>query len=260
MSLCFQEWGASSSKEQILLIHGWAMNSSVWIDIAESLIRYYPQKLIRAVDLPGYGASHYEDSSSSDALAKTLEPLLVGKQTLLIAWSMGGLIALELMTRKQCDITQLILVSSTPCFVQNTDWKYAVKADVFENFARSLKKNYRQTLKRFLMIQAMGSHTARADIKVLQRQLLLRGEPDLKALEAGITLLLHEDKRQALKEINNCPISLISGTKDSLINKQGQQQLAQQNNISLFSIKGAAHAPFISHPQIFKQILKNIIL
>jgi len=260
MSIRFQQWGDDSSQEQVLFIHGWAMNSSVWTDIAEALMNDYPQKLIRAVDLPGYGASEYEQNSTSEALAKALEPLLIGKQTILIAWSMGGLIALDLVTRKQCDIRQLILVSSTPCFVQNTHWQYAVKADVFESFAQSLKKDYKQTLKRFVMIQAMGSHTARADIKVLQRQLLLRGEPDLKALEAGIALLLYEDKRQALKEIDDCPISLISGTKDSLINDQGQQQLAQQNNISLFAIEAAGHAPFISHPKIFKQILKNIIL
>ncbi len=259
MTIRYQQWGDESSPEQILLIHGWAMNSSVWTDTAEFLMQNYPQKLIRAVDLPGYGKSDYEYSATSEVLAKSLEPLLINKQTLLIAWSMGGLMAIDLVSRQQCDISQLILVSSTPCFVQNNYWQYAVKADVFESFSQSLKKNYQQTLTRFLMIQAMGSRTVKEDIKQLQKQLSLRGKPDINALENGIIFLLHENKLQQIKEIEHLPISLISGTKDSLIDYRGQEILAEQNNISLLTILEASHAPFISHPEIFKKILKNII-
>jgi len=261
MTISYQQWGNADSNEQILLIHGWAMNSSVWSDIAGALAQYYPKKLIRAVDLPGYGYS--ADSSPAEystiTLAKTIEPLLQGKQTILIAWSMGGLIAIELSARQNSTIEQLILVSSSPCFVQTDNWQTAVEAKIFADFGQSLSRDHRATIKHFLAIQAMGSRTAREDIKTLQRQLLLRGEPSIKALESGLQLLLSEDKRQQLKEINSIPISLISGNRDSLIPIQGQQQLAEQDNISLFKVSGAGHSPFISHPEKFKQILKKVI-
>ncbi len=261
MTISYQQWGNIDAKEQILLIHGWAMNSSVWTDIADTLTQHYPQKLIRAVDLPGYGYS--ADSSPAEystiALAKIIEPLLQGKQTTIIAWSMGGLIAIELSAKQNSTIEKLILVSSSPCFVQTDDWKTAVEAKVFETFGQSLSQNHQLTIKRFLAIQAMGSRTAREDIKTLQKQLLLRGEPDIKALESGLQLLLNEDKRAQLKTIDSIPIILISGNRDTLIPIQGLEQLAKQENTSLFIISGAGHSPFISHPEEFKQILKKVI-
>jgi len=265
MDIGFQQWGDDHSNEQILFIHGWGMNSSVWTSIAEYLAQVYPNKLIRSVDLPGYGHSaEYSIAElggqyNSQALAKSLEPLLQDKQTTIIAWSMGGLVAIELLAGQKQNIAQLILVSSTPRFVQADDWQYAVQAKVFEEFSQSLNTDHHATLKRFLAIQALGSRSARDDIKTLQKQLFLRGEPSSEALSHGLQILLTEDKRQQLKQLTDCPITLISGTKDTLVAHQGQQQLAEQENIAFFSIPFAGHAPFISHPEEFKQILQNVI-
>ncbi len=261
MTISYQQWGDTAANEQILLIHGWAMNSGVWTDIAMALAQDYPLKLICAVDLPGYG--HSAECSpaqySSVALAKMIEPLCSGKRTTLIGWSMGGLIAIDLLSRKKSLFDQLILVSSSPCFIKKDDWHTAVEANVFTNFAQSLSQDHQVTIKRFLAIQAMGSRTAREDIKTIQKQLLLRGDADIKALQSGLQLLLNEDKRSQLKSIDTIPITLIGGNRDTLIPMQGLEQLAEQENITLFSILGAGHSSFISHLEEFKQILKKVI-
>lgn len=265
MNISEQYWGNPDSDEQVLFIHGWGMNSGVWSDIAEYLAQLHPNKLIRSVDLPGYGHSaEYSMAElggqyNSQTLANSIEPLLQGKQSTIIAWSMGGLVAIELLARHIQNINQLILVSSTPRFVQAEDWQYAVQAKVFEEFSQSLNSDHHATLKRFLAIQALGSRSARNDIKTLQKQLFLRGEPSSEALSYGLQILLTEDKRQQLAQLTDSLITLISGTKDTLIAHQGQQQLAEQENISLYSIPFAGHAPFISHPEEFKQILQNVI-
>ena len=261
MELAFQQWGRADASKQILLIHGWGMNSGVWTDVASRLEQACPDTLIRAVDLPGYGysAAYTLADYSTRNLADSLLPLLKNKQTTVIAWSMGGLVAIELLKTTAIELSQLILVSSSPCFVQSDDWPNAVQADVFEEFSQSLVIDHRNTLKRFLAIQALGSRTAREDIKTLQQQLFKRGEPDVKALEKGLDLLLKEDKRTELRLISGIPIHLISGKLDTLVKYRGQQLLAQQDNITLSAIAAAGHAPFISHPQEFNQILLNII-
>jgi len=265
MAISFQAWGNADAQKQILFIHGWGMNSGVWTDIAESLQQLYPEQLIRCVDLPGYGhSSNYALDElggvyNSLTLAQSLEPLLEGKQTTIIAWSMGGLVAIEMLVRNKATISKLILVSSTPRFVQADDWQHAVEARIFEDFSQSLVNNHQATIRRFLAIQAMGSRTARADIKTLQAQLFLRGEPDEKALGSGLQILLNEDKRQQLKEILDVPVYLIAGKQDTLAKYSGQKDLSKQKNISLYTIPSAGHAPFISHPQEFKQILQEVI-
>ncbi len=265
MSISYQEWGNTDSQLQILFIHGWGMNSGVWIDIAQYLEQLYPQRLIRAVDLPGYGQSsisavdELDGDYNSQTLARSLEPLLEAKQTIIIAWSMGGLVAIELLGLKSPKIEKLILVSSTPCFVQTEDWPYAVEAQIFADFRQSLIIDHQATLKRFLAIQALGSRTAREDIKILQTHLLQRGESEPRALEQGLQILIKEDKRQQLQEITDVPIILIAGKHDTLAKYQGQKAIARQDNISLYAIPFAGHAPFISHPEEFKQILQKVI-
>lgn len=261
MQLSFQQWGKIDSNQQILLIHGWGMNSGVWSDIAQCLEQAYPEYLIRAVDLPGYGhsAAYKLENYTTGALAKSLLPILKGRQTTVIAWSMGGLIAIDLLSESEINLSRLILVSSTPRFVQGEDWENAVEAQIFEAFCQSLAEDHKNTLKRFLAIQTLGSRTAREDIKTLQEQLFKRGEPDIKSLGKGLQLLLNEDKRRQLCQCQDIPVHLIAGKLDTLVKYQGQKLLAQQENISLLTIAAAGHAPFISHPEEFNQMLQNII-
>jgi len=263
--LGFQKWGKSDSDKQILFIHGWGMNSSIWCHIAAAIEQTYAEYSIIAVDLPGYGKSTAYPIALSGknynahSLAQSLQPLLTDKQTILIAWSMGGLPAIELAGKQSTEIQQLILVSSTPCFVQAEHWPHAVEVAILEKFYQQLLSDHQNTLKRFLAIQAMGSKTARQDTKFLYKQLFNRGQPDNQALDAGLEILLKEDQRQQLQEILNIPIHLISGKRDTLVNYAGQIQLAEQDNISLHGISDASHAPFISHPEAFMAILKQCI-
>jgi pimeloyl-[acyl-carrier protein] methyl ester esterase len=264
-SISYLSWGNIASQQQILLIHGWGMNAGVWTDVAQHLHHLYPERLIRSVDLPGYGhsAAYGQDQPSgaytSETLARSLEYLLEDKKTTIIAWSLGGLVAIELLANNRKLIAKLVLVSSTPRFVQAEDWQHAVEAQIFEEFSQNLVNDHQATLRRFLAIQAMGSRTALEDIKTLQAQLFLRGEPDDKALESGLNMLLKEDKRQQLKTITDVPVYLIAGKKDTLAKYQGQEAMSKQDNISLVTIDSAGHAPFISHPEEFKKIITNIV-
>ena len=266
----YQQWGNANASRQIILIHGWGMNSGVWNDVAKQLEDSFAELNIIAVDLPGYGQSHISNCqaiSSSDnspaynsaSLAQCLKVLLKDRQNSIIAWSMGGLVALEMFRQFPQLITQLILVSSSPRFVQGSHWEYAVRPQIFENFYQSLEQDHQATLKRFLAIQAMGSPSARNDIKTLQTQLSKRGEPEPNALKYGLKMLLTEDKRQQLLKINTIPITLIAGERDTLTNIKAQQQLAQQDNITLYPVAHAGHAPFISHPDEFIQLIRQAI-
>ena len=261
----YQQWGNVESRRQILFLHGWGMNSGVWTPAAQYLQELFSDCHIIAVDLPGYGQSRSCDQQAlgghynSVTLAQYLAFLLKDKETIIIGWSMGGLVALEMVRQFPQAVSRLVLVSSSPRFVQGDVWPYAVKSSVFEEFYQYLEQDHRATLKRFLAIQAMGSDTARKDIKTLQQQLEQRGEPDPSALKDGLNMLLNEDKRPLLSEITDIPIDLICGERDTLVNIKAQQQLTQQPNIKLHPVAGAGHAPFISHPDEFMRLLRGIL-
>lgn len=253
---------AENPLKQILLIHGWGMNSGIWSDLAPRLARQLPEHAITVVDLPGYGKSPaMKQLSTSASLAEALRPLLKQElkqesavQNIIVGWSMGGLVAIELASQCKHIIQQLLLISSTPRFVQGDNWPDAVEAPLFQEFSTSLQKDHRMTLKRFLAIQTLGSPTAKEDIKKIQQQLSLQGDADPQTLQQGLQILQNDDKRQQLASLS-MPVTFIAGQRDTLIKISALEQLAVAPNTSLHTIKAAGHAPFISHPQQFVDVL-----
>jgi pimeloyl-[acyl-carrier protein] methyl ester esterase len=239
--------GSEESGTPLLLIHGWGMHGGMWGGVAEKLAQYFP---VLVVDLPGHGQSaamaHYDLDRVVDILsAQFSEPLNV------CGWSLGGQVALRWAMRYPQQVQRLVLVASTPCFVRLDDWRYALSVEILEEFAVNLQQNYALTLKRFLSLQMRGSEQEREILAILRDELFSRGEPDLTTLQAGLEILRTSDLRAALPEVQQATL-VLAGERDTLIPLQATQYLAQQMpNAELVKIKGAAHAPFLSHPEEF---------
>ncbi|MEO8342265.1 MAG: pimeloyl-ACP methyl ester esterase BioH, partial [Gallionella sp.] len=214
--------------------------------VAEKLAQHFP---VLVVDLPGHGQSaamaHYDLDTVVDILsAQFREPLNV------CGWSLGGQVALRWAMRYP-QVQRLVMVASTPCFVRREDWKYALSVEILEEFAINLQQNYAQTLKRFLSLQMRGSEQERELLAFMRDTLFCRGEPDLKALQGGLAILRDCDLRGALSSVAQ-PTLIVAGERDALIPMQASQYLVQQMpTAELVKIKGAAHAPFLSHPEEF---------
>ncbi|WP_455201144.1 pimeloyl-ACP methyl ester esterase BioH [Kaarinaea lacus] len=241
----------------IYLLHGWALNSRVWDDVLPELTQYGQ---VFAVDLPGHGKSDLpaDGQFDLDTMADEIAPILEN-DSIVVGWSLGGLIALNLAYRYPELINKLVLVAGSPQFVQSEDWPNAVDKAVIEGFAQSLQRDYRTTILRFLAIQALGSEQAKQSIKALRDKVFINGEPKLTALEQGLNLLINCNLRPVLSDIH-CPSLVIVGEKDTLIpEKSGYDTSALLANSQLAIVNGAGHAPFISHPQEFLNIITAFI-
>ncbi len=176
--------------------------------------------------------------------------------TIVLGWSLGGLIAIELAKQYPDKVSQLILVASSPKFVQASNWPYAVEKKVFINFAQQLKQDIKKTIKHFVAIAAMGGKTSKEDIKTILKLIDKRGYAEYEVLNKGLTILLESDQRSTLLSLTT-PTMMIVGNRDSLINIKALNYLLEySNNLSLAVISGAGHAPFISHLEQFIKILK----
>jgi pimeloyl-[acyl-carrier protein] methyl ester esterase len=262
--------GKDNNGPPLLLIHGWGMHGGMWKNAAEILAQDFS---VMTVDLPGHGYSvNSERGEVQGARCKvqdlafplTLEPspfaldaivdelsAQFDKPLAICGWSLGGQIALRWALRHPRQVSRLVMVASTPCFVRLTDWKHALNAEILEEFAADLRQNYMQTLRRFLSLQMRGSEQERETLAVLRDALFSRGEPDLDALQAGLEILRSSDQRSALPDVTQ-PALVVAGQRDTLIPLQAAQYLASNTpNGRLAVIAGAAHAPFLSHPDEF---------
>ncbi len=243
------------SGEPLLLIHGWGMHGGVWDSVAEQLAESFN---VHIVDLPGYGFSVEQEATTLDTIVDELssgfsEPLTV------CGWSLGGQVAMRWARREPGKVKRLILVTSTPCFTERADWSFGMEAEVLEKFAAELEQNHAATLRRFIALQLRGSENERELLALMRERLFSRGEPDINALRGGLEILRDADMRGELQNIGQ-PTLTIAGERDKLTPPEASHYLAQTlPNARGVEIKGAAHAPFLSHPDLFVEQIKRFL-
>ena len=239
----------------LVLIHGWGLNGAVWEHVIPTLSAHFE---VHVVDLPGFGLSNHlpvsDDLSAwSDALVSAID-----KPAIWLGWSLGGLVATQAALDHPHLVTKLITVASSPKFVEYQQW-IGIKPDVLSLFQTQLQQDFSTTLDRFLAIQAMGSASAKQDIKNLQEALKLRPMPAPLALKVGLALLESVDLRTQLSDISQ-PFLRMYGRLDSLVSHRVIKHidaLAPQSDKVV--IAKASHAPFISHRQEFLEQLLAFI-
>lgn len=229
----------------LALLHGWGMHGGIWEGVREALAGRFR---VHVVDLPGYGASPACEPYTLEALARSVARVLP-ERTHVVGWSLGGQIALQWARIEPQQIDKLILIGVTPCFRQREDWAHGLSDPVMAEFAASLEQDYEGTLKRFLSLQARSGDEARATIAALREKLFARGKPSIETLRAGLAILSALDLREALGAIKQDTL-VIHGSHDTLTPPPAGQWLAQTlPHAQIEMVRGAAHAPFLSHPQ-----------
>ena len=239
----------------LVLLHGWGMHGGIWGDAAAQLAQSFT---VHTVDLPGFGASPALGTTNLDTLVCALsehfsEPVHV------CGWSLGGQVALHWALREPAKINKLIVVASTPCFAARADWMCAMPVDVLEKFAAELEQDHAATLRRFIALQLRGSENGRELLSTLREKLFSRGEPDKEALRAGLAILRDIDQRGELAAIRQQTL-IIAGQHDRLAPPEASRRLAQAMPVArVAQIAGAAHAPFLSHPESFVALIKEFL-
>lgn len=245
MSLHVQTTG---SGPRLVLLHGWALNSHVWDGIVGRLAERFT---VACVDLPGHGESSWPpEFHDLDSLGRALAPGL-GSEAVILGWSLGALAALQLALAHPRQVRALVLVAATPRFVSTADWVEGVAPEVLEEFAARLREDPQATVRDFLALQVRGDERALETLRVLRRRVLAAGGTHSQALDAGLDVLRHADLRERLESLS-APTLIIAGEHDRLTPPGASRELAASLPRARFAlIERAAHAPFISHRDVF---------
>jgi pimeloyl-[acyl-carrier protein] methyl ester esterase len=239
----------------LVMLHGWGMHGGIWSDTAERLAADFQ---VHNVDLPGHGASPALDAFTLDTVVEQLATTFE-RPVILCGWSLGGIIAQHWAAHEPAKVQRLILVSSTPCFTARADWAYGMPQETLAQFAAELEKDHAATLRRFLALQIRGSEAEREVLGVLREKLFSRGEPHLVALRGGLAILRDADLRDALPLITQ-PTLVIAGERDRLTPPAASHYLAKSlPHAREVVVAGAAHAPFLSHPEILIEQVKSFL-
>lgn len=233
----------------LVLLHGWGMHSGLFTPL---LPRLTDRFRVHRVDLPGHGRSATVAPYELDTLVAAISAALGGEEPLsLLGWSLGGAIALRWARTEPSRVARLILTGTTPCFVTRPDWPHAIDAVTLHRFGDELAVSYQLTLQRFVTLQVRGSDHPRAVLSQLRRELFARGQPAPAALHAALELLARSDLRPEMGAVEQAA-TVIAGERDTLTPPAAGQWLARALPRGVFRlVRGAGHAPFLSHPEAF---------
>jgi len=232
----------------LLLLHGWGLHGGVWDTLVPRLT---PHLRVTRLDLPGHGRSRHVPMphSLTELTLQTLAAVPPG--SVVLGWSLGGLVALEAALRMPQRMRGLMLVNTTPRFITAEDWPHAMPPAQLQEFASGLAQDYRETLQRFLALQVRGDESARASLRQLRDSLFAHGEPDTASLATGLDILKDSDLRSRLKDVS-VPTRVLAGDYDRLTPLAASEYLAGHiPGARLQVFPKSAHAPFISHADAF---------
>ncbi|WP_346348109.1 pimeloyl-ACP methyl ester esterase BioH [Shewanella abyssi] len=229
----------------VVMLHGWGVNSAVFTALPDLL----PQYRFHFVDLPGFGESDVIAGDINDWVASIIAS--VPKSAIWLGWSLGGLVATLAALNYPQHVSALCTIASSPCFMAREEQSWpGIPPNVLAQFGSQLTQDLEKTIERFLAIQAMGSQTAKGDIKQLREWVLAKPQPQFSALEQGLAMLTNVDLRTELTRIEQ-PWLRIWGKLDGLVPRRVIKLMPDLSNSEDVILPKASHAPFISHTDDF---------
>lgn len=107
-------------------------------------------------------------------------------------------------------------------------------------------------------MQAIGSDKPMQLSKQLNKLQTEGGKADIEALLSGLKMLQEIDLRRELKNIS-CPVHWLLGDGDQLVPVDVAQDIkALMPDCNIHIIPSAGHAVFVSQPDRFMQIIKQL--
>lgn len=228
----------------LFFIHGWATNGQIWQDLYKSAHTHY------------YNAPQFPDFKHVAQTFLHICQRQEQQRTILIGWSLGGMLALQLAHRFPEHIAKLILVSSSACFTARENYTAGLPPAIVKRMMKRLKQNPWQTQLDFykLMFSALEQEAAQK-FSVFMAPLMR--EVPITTLTAGLDYLMETDLREILPHIS-VPCHIIHGSADEICPPAAGGYLAEHlPQASLHLIPDAGHIPFYTRFSDFQVALEE---
>lgn len=242
------------------------MNSGIFDNFCGALLGSEKYDATRykalALDLPGYGHRMGEEYVDLPSLASAVGQD-IPENSVVIGWSLGGLIAQYLAIQRSPKVVGIITICSSAKFTADADWQ-GIAPLILAGFLKQLERDQVRTLKRFLAIQSLGLSGATLNVQTMLDAVQTKPVASKRTLKSGLEILSSADLREHLADIQ-VPSLRLYGRHDTLVPKTVVSSIQALHPMSEHIVYDkASHAPFISHPDsvihdmlTFLQMLKK---
>lgn len=235
----------------LVFIHGWGQSAAVWHAQRALLSGRFE---VHAPNLPGHGgAPELPPGKWGESL---LESIPDG--SVLVGWSLGGMLAMQLAHAYPERIASLVLVGTTPCFRMREDWPHGATDEVFDGFVQGVEQQSARMMSRFFALMLHGDGLARSAYNDMAREAIDRNRPpSSKALRDGLVLLDRLDLRSMVEAIS-MPCLVMHGEADAVVPAAAGGWLAGHiAGAEFVAFAQCGHAPFLTQAEKFNRELED---
>ena len=218
----------------LVLLHGWAADSRIW--------RRQQEHFSAGLDLLPLDLPVWEAAWMIDYLASL--PL---DDTVVVGWSLGGMLALETLAWMRSAPKALVLVGVAACFCRRPDFPLGVAPAVVRTLRRRLWSEPE------VVVQDFAELCLASEEKLPNQEWLsLWPQPESpEFLAQGLDYLLHQDLRPWLGKVKGS-VTIVHGNRDRVTPVAQAYYLQEQIPGARLDIyQNAGHLPFLTQAEKF---------
>lgn len=229
-----------------LWLTGWSVSEEMWRPYRER----FPRAEHQTVSFNECGQMSEIVSTALAALEKFTHP------TIVVGWSMGAMVALELAQLAPTQVKMVVAISATGRFVKQERQGVGWDERVLQRMKKQLQLSAEQVLTNFDERMFSESEQARGCVEEWKR--VFRQEiPPIASLQAGLDYLQHFSLEGGVPRQK---IYLLSGVEDTICSVAGAKQLANQLPDAQLTIwEGVGHVVWWTEAERFQQWLEEVV-
>lgn len=256
MTLHFHEAG---SGRPVIFVHGWAMSGRAWRfqqeleDVARPIF----------LDLRGHGQSAQASSYTLDDYASDLAGFFEEhalQDAVLVAWSMGVQVALQAFRDLRPRLAGMVLVGGNARYASTDDYPHGKAPVEVKGMGLRLRRDYQKTMGDFFKGMFAEGELDHARYQRIVHEIVMGGRSaDPEAVRQSLDILATADLREELPQVDR-PVLVVHGELDTVCPAAASEYLAQRLPMArLEMLPGCGHAPFMSRPEQFNELLRGFI-
>lgn len=227
----------------LVFLHGWGVAGSIWRRQAEAFSG--PGVTVLTPTFPTWDPSW---------LAGRLKELPLA-ETVLVGWSLGGMLLLEVLGQESVSPGGLVLVATAASFCRRPDHPWGQPRTVVRALRQTVRRNLRAGLADFAG-RCLAAREENFRQEIFQEFRPRQGGADLVA---GLNYLLDADLRPHLSRVPAAAM-IIQGDQDAIVPPAQAEVLGQYlQNARVVKMPGAGHAPFLTQSEEFNRILERFL-
>lgn len=254
-TISFRTWGeaATGRTADVLLVHGGAAHARWWDAIAPLLAVH---RRVVALDMSGHGDSDHTESYSLDGWADELAAVIsatgLGRRTVVIGHSLGGIVSAVLARRGSPALEGLVVVDSPiepsgPGTLVDADNPAFGRARVYPTAAAAVERFRPIPLQSSLDYAA--AHIASSSVREVEGGWGWKFDPRFVTMTGETPRTL---------DGLPCPVVFVGG-EHGMLSSAAREAMQSSPEVSVVEIPDAGHAMMLDHPLALTAALRGVL-